>query len=52
MVTFINSFLSYLILVLVSFVLIVLGVVCGKKLRDSKDAKTILDEDKSDVENM
>ena len=32
-------FLSYLILVIISIGVIVLGVICGKKLRESKDAR-------------
>ncbi len=39
MVVFFNTFLSYLILVVISAGVIVLGVFCGKKLRDAKDAK-------------
>ena len=37
MIAFINTFLSYLILVIISMGVIVLGVFCGKKLRDRKD---------------
>ena len=39
MVVFFNTFLSYLILVIFSAVVIVLGVLAGKKLREAKDAK-------------
>ncbi len=39
MIAFINTFLSYLILVVISMAVIVLGVICGKKLREAKDAK-------------
>lgn len=42
MIAFVNSFLSYLILVIVSLGLIVTAVFCGKKLRDKKDAKDML----------
>ena len=39
MISFINTFLSYLILVVISMAVIVAGVVCGKKLREAKDKK-------------
>lgn len=39
MVAFFNTFLSYLILVIISMGVIVLAVICGKKLREAKDAK-------------
>ena len=39
MISFINTFLSYLILVVISIAVIVLAVYCGKKLREMKDAK-------------
>ena len=39
MISFFNMFLTYLILVIISIGVIVLGVICGKKLRDMKDAK-------------
>ena len=39
MIAFINTFLSYLILVVISMVVIVVAVICGKKLREMKDAK-------------
>lgn len=42
MILFFNTFLSYLILVIISAVIIVAAVICGKKLRDRKDAKTAM----------
>ncbi len=39
MIVFFNTFLSYLILVIISMAVIVLAVICGKKLREAKDAK-------------
>ena len=42
MISFINTFLSYLILVVISMAVIVAGVFCGKKLRDAKDKKEAL----------
>ena len=45
MIAFINMFLTYLILVIVSIGVIILGVVCGKKLRESKDAKAEISGD-------
>jgi len=39
MVAFINSFLTYLILVLCSMAIIVFAIFSGKKLRDIKDEK-------------
>lgn len=39
MVAFVNMFLSYLLLVIISMCVIVAGVLCGKKLRENKDAK-------------
>ncbi len=39
MISFINTFLSYLILVVISMAVIVAGVICGKKLREAKDKK-------------
>ncbi|MBO4890435.1 MAG: hypothetical protein J5574_05525 [Lachnospiraceae bacterium] len=53
MIGFVNTFLTYLILVVVSMCVIVAGVICGKKLRESKDAKAAAQEaaDKSDKEN-
>ncbi len=44
MVSFFNMFLSYLILVIISMVIIVAAVICGKKLREAKDARTKADE--------
>lgn len=42
MITIFNSFISYLIVVIVSMGIIVLAVLCGKKLRDAKDKKDAL----------
>lgn len=39
MISFINTFLSYLLVMIVFFVLIFIAVICGKKLREKKDAK-------------
>ena len=39
MIAFINAFLSYLVLVIINCVIIVAAVICGKKLRERKDAK-------------
>ena len=39
MIAFINTFLSYLILGVISMIVIVLAVICGKKLREMKDEK-------------
>ncbi|MCR5686715.1 MAG: hypothetical protein K6G58_01605 [Lachnospiraceae bacterium] len=39
MIAFFNTFLSYLILVIISMAVIVAAVICGKKLREMKDAK-------------
>jgi len=39
MISFINTFLSYLLVMIVFFALIVAAVILGKKLRDMKDAK-------------
>lgn len=39
MITFLNSFLSYLLVVIVFFAVIICGVLIGKKLRENKDAK-------------
>ena len=39
MIAFINTFLSYMILVIISMAVIVAAVLCGKKLREAKDAK-------------
>ncbi len=47
MIAFVNSFLSYLLLVIISMCVIVAGVICGKKLRDRKDAKEAAAADES-----
>lgn len=39
MIAFINTFLSYLLVMIVFAVLIVAAVILGKKLREAKDAK-------------
>ena len=39
MIAFFNTFLSYLILVIMSMCVIVAAVICGRKLREAKDAK-------------
>ena len=53
MIGFVNTFLTYLILVVISMGVIIAGVICGKKLRESKDAKAAAQaaEDKADKEN-
>ena len=52
MIVFFNTFISYLIIVLVSFGLIVLAVILGKKLRDNKDEKDALKaEDSANIDN-
>ena len=48
MIAFVNSFLSYLILVICFGIVIVLAVFCGKKLRDYKDNKDALKEASED----
>ncbi|MBO4904920.1 MAG: hypothetical protein J5367_06825 [Lachnospiraceae bacterium] len=45
MIAFINTFLSYLILVIISMAVIVVAVICGKKLREMKDAKEMKAEE-------
>ncbi len=50
MITFINTFLSYLLLMIIFFAIIVVAVILGKKLRDKKDAKDALKAENS-VEN-
>lgn len=45
MILFANQFMSYLIVMIASMAIIVLAVICGKKLRDRKDAKTAADEE-------
>lgn len=42
MISFINTFLSYLLVMIVFFVLIVFAVILGKKLREKKDLKDAL----------
>ena len=42
MIAFFNTFLSYLILVIISMAVIVVAVICGKKLREAKDRKDAL----------
>lgn len=42
MISFINTFLSYLLVMIVFFVLIVVAVILGKKLRDKKDLSDAL----------
>lgn len=44
MISFVNTFLTYLILVIISMVVIVAGVICGRKLRERKDEKTAAQE--------
>lgn len=39
MIAFVNTFLTYLILVVASAAIMVAGVFAGKKLRDIKDSK-------------
>lgn len=39
MITFINSFLSYLLLTIIMLAIIVVAIICGKKTKDLKDAK-------------
>ena len=41
MITFINSFLSYLLLFAIIVVIGICGGVVGKKLRDVKDSKNV-----------
>lgn len=51
MIAIVNSFLSYLILVICSMAIVVLAVFCGKKLRDvkdNKDANKAVDAEKSE----
>ena len=40
MVSFINTFLSYLLLCIIFMAIIVCAVMLGKKLREAKDRKT------------
>lgn len=44
MVTVFNSFLSYLLVVIVFFCVIVAGIFAGKKIRDIKTSKDESDE--------
>ena len=44
MVSFINMFLSYFLLFLISIGIIVCAVILGKKLRDVRDAKVKAEE--------
>lgn len=48
MVLFFNTFLSYLILVIISMAVIVAAVICGKKLREAKDAKEAASADEAE----
>lgn len=41
MISFINMFLSYVIVVIVFFAVIICGVLVGKKLRENKDKKAV-----------
>ncbi len=50
MVLFFNTFLSYLILVIISMAVIVAAVICGKKLREAKDAKDAAKADETKEE--
>lgn len=50
MVAFFNSFLTYLILVVASLILIVAAILIGKKLREIKDAKDAAKSDSADGE--
>ena len=42
MIAFINSFLSYLLLFIIFAAIMVVAIILGKKLRDSKDKKDAL----------
>lgn len=51
MIAFTNMFLTYLLLVIISIVVIIAGIFCGKKLReikDNKDASKAVEEAKGD----
>ena len=48
MIAFINTFLSYFILVVASVVVIIAAIVCGKKLRVVKDSKEAKEETKEE----
>ena len=39
MVIFINTFLSYLLLFILFAAIMIVAIICGKKLRDAKDKK-------------
>lgn len=45
MIAFVNTFLSYLILTLISMCVIVAAVISGKKLREIKDSKDAAKEE-------
>lgn len=52
MISFVNAFLSYLLVMIVFLVLIVVAVILGKKLRDKKDISDALKaENKADEES-
>lgn len=51
MITFINTFLSYVILVIASVAIVILAVFSGKKLRDYKDKKDAAKEDTAKGDN-
>ena len=48
MIAFINTFITYLILVIASVAIIIAGVLCGKKLRQVKDSKSVEEEIKEE----
>ncbi len=52
MVLFFNSFISYLIIVLISMGIIVLAVILGKKWRDAKDQKEASKQEQSSTEDQ
>ena len=50
MITFINSFMSYLLLTLIMLAIIVVAIILGKKTRDMKDKKaTVADVESSEA---
>lgn len=49
MVAFINTFLSYLLVMIVFLILIVAAVILGKKLRENKDAKLAMEAANADT---
>jgi len=51
-ITFINSFLSYLLLAIIMLAIIVVAIICGKKARDAKDKKDSLKEAEKVTENV